>query len=151
MKKLLKEYRNLVVVIILVIVITFITGFSQKRASIADQQSCSKKAEEIFFKNQEGSISWFKGSEYINHFSKKLNKCFVVIKGGNISVEYMSVLYDVYENKELGNVHTLSNVIVSCGLSIKGKYKECGDFLKENRGMFGITEFNNLTKFYMED
>ena len=154
MKTFIKQNWFKVVVLIILLILAIFSIFylpKTKQIDIRNQENCSKKAEEIFSKNQNGAIAWFQGSDYINHFNKKINKCFVIISGGTQNVEYMSVLYDAYENKELGNVHTLSDVVTSCGLYISDTYKECGNILKDKSGFSAINEFNNLTKFYMEN
>lgn len=139
-------------IIIIVLGIYYLTFISKNNnGTIISQQNCSKKAEEFYLKNKDSNIAWLSGSDYINHFNNKMGKCFVLIKGGNLNIEYHSALYDPYENKELGSVHTLMDTNVGCGLQIGDTYKECGNFLKEKSNFSAITEFNNLTKVYMEN
>lgn len=157
MKKTIKENKLTFAVIIIIILVVFIISLLSKRneSSVVDQQNCSKKAEEVYLKNKDSNIAWFSGSDYTNHFNKKMGKCFVLIKGGNLTIEYHSALYDAYENKELGGVHTLMDVAIACGLQIGDTYEACKsttkELFKDNTNFIAIEEFNNLTKVYMEN
>jgi len=153
MVKFIKENKLTIAIIVIIILAIFIVSLLTKKdgSSIIEQQNCSKKAEEVYLKNKDSNIAWLSGSDYTNHFNKKMGKCFVLIKGGNLNIEYHSVLYDAYENKELGGVHTLMDIAVVCGLQVGDTYEACKSTLKE-KGMFSaVAEFDNLTKFYMEN
>ena len=93
--------KTIFVVVVIVLVSYFIFFLPKlKQIEIVNQQNCSKKAEEFYLKNKDSNIAWLNGSYYTNHFNKDMNKCFVIIKGGNLNTEYHSALYDIYENKE---------------------------------------------------
>lgn len=153
MKKFIKEnkFRLSIIVIVALVIFNIVLLSKNNVSNIADQKDCSQKAEEVYLKNKDSNIAWFSGSDYTNHFNKKMGKCFVLIKGGNLNIEYHSVLYDAYENKELGGVHTLMDIAGLCGLQVGNSYKGCESVMKEKGSFTAVEEFNNLTKFYMEN
>lgn len=127
------------------------SSLKEKQMDIVNQQNCSKKAEEVFQKNKNGYIAWLSGSDYVNHFNKKINKCFVIIEGGARDVEYVSVLYDAYENKVLSTWHTLMDMAINCGLWVGDTYKICENNQKEHAATQAYAEYKNLIKGYMEN
>lgn len=153
MKKFIKENKLTLAIAVIFILIIFIISLLSKKevSSISDQQNCSKKSEEVYLKNKESNIAWLSGNDYTNHFNKRMGKCFVLISGGNQNIEYHSALYDAYENKELGGVHTTMDIAGICGLQIGDTYESCKSTFKEKGSFSAIREFNNLIKFYMED
>ena len=107
-------------------------------ASIKDeyelQERCGKRAEEVFKREFGNGISNTKDSQsmsgYENHFNKKLNKCFVLLRttifthktkkeGATTSSDI--VLYDINENKQYGTFFKTRNddKTVICSVSEK--------------------------------
>ena len=116
--------RNLIrvqFVIVVIAIISLLVSVSNSFAASAKedyelQERCGKRAEE-FFKREYGSgISHTEGgysmSGYINHYNKKLNKCFFLLtlsdspyKGKNKSFSTTIELFDINEQNEYGNFY----------------------------------------------
>lgn len=83
------------------------------------QERCGKRAEEKF-KEAYGKAGFQTDGvlvNYINHYNKKLNKCFVLVTGTNIPTggnEKLGIgtdktLWDINENKPYGSFYKFSN------------------------------------------
>lgn len=145
---------------IIIGIITIILGFyftfslpRIKQTEITNQQNCSKKAEEIFkeymvkagdYEREYNSTNY----NYENHYSSKLNGCFVLI-ANNTENYYRATLFNAYENKELGGIYSIMQIAGICGLQIGGSYEVCKNVEKEGKLFEAKEEFDNLAKFYM--
>lgn len=139
-------------VIIIVLGIYYLTFISKNNNGIIiSQKSCSEKASEVFTNNTDEYERTYQNYTYTNHFSEKTGKCFVLITGGDLATEYHAVLYNAFDNKELGGVHTAMKMPGLCGLEINGSYKTCEHFGKEGYVTEAVNEFNDLAKVYMEN
>jgi len=141
-----------ILIILLIIGIFYISSsLKTKQVNISSQENCSKKSEDLYLKNKDGVRAWLLSSDYTNHYNNKMNKCFVVISGGNKNTEYHSEIYDAYENTLLGSVHTNMDIASSCGLKNGNIYASCKSTSKEKGSFSAITEFENLIKPLMEN
>ena len=78
------------------------------------QERCGKRAEELFKRDYGNGVSNTKDGQaitgYRNHYSTKLNKCFVLLtttdmpyKDKQKALSILMVLYDINENREYGS------------------------------------------------
>ncbi|MCX6743816.1 MAG: hypothetical protein NT116_06330 [Candidatus Parcubacteria bacterium] len=121
-------------IISLLLGIVIISGCSN--SSMASQEKCSTQAK-IFFDNYKKSPV-IEDYSYQNHFSNKLDKCYVLIHGSGTSGE-SSQLWDAYENKVVAECEYYAGSIQMnfCGYS-------------GSSDKYDIEKFNNFIKQYME-
>lgn len=116
------------------------------------QERCGKHAADYFRRNFGNGVSKIKGgqqeTDFSNHFSKKLNKCFIQITTNNVRYKNKNPevvtsfdirVLDLNENREYGryvNVYQQEKP-AHCGV----EEKRCNDIL----------EWEALIKPYMED
>jgi hypothetical protein len=82
------------------------------------EERCGKRADEVFrreYETKEEKDSLF---NYRNHYNPRLNKCFFLeISTSMIGRHTMATMYrlfDLNENKELGNFYKASDGVMSC-------------------------------------
>ena len=88
------------------------------------QERCGKRSDERFRTEYGNGISadkdWNTMFGYVNHYNKKLNKCFILITGTSYptdkkgNVIRMKNLYDINENKEYASFVTVKEKITDC-------------------------------------
>jgi hypothetical protein len=129
-------FKITVAVAILIVALSvgyYFSIYVPQRNNLVLQEDCSKRANEIFMKNTGEYAKTYQGYTYTNHYNKKMSKCFVLIYGGDWTTEYHATMYNAYDNKELGGIHTAGKFAGLCGLEINGSYKACEDVNKEGR------------------
>lgn len=145
------------ITLLLLFVAFMLSGCSNSSSTnIVAQEKCSKSAKDFFssYMDKQGDYDkeYRKNSyNFTNHYDQKLNKCFVLITDDNQPYEFHKILYDIYENKEWGGVHTAGQIAGLCGVKIGDSYKTCEHVMKDNSALTSIEEFNNLVKQYMEE
>ncbi len=107
MDKFIKENWFKLSVVIIIAAVGSLVAYNYirtltKKEDLELQAMCAKKAELFFEKNgylQQGSQGDF--YQYTCHYNKKLNKCFISIRGALLGGQVGNAfyLYDVYENK----------------------------------------------------
>lgn len=138
---------------ILLYLFIFVCPFNLYAGSVKEdyelQERCGKRAEEVFKKEfgtgSSKNINDIKLSKYINHYNKKLMKCFIqVTESGITKTENIKIfitvkhLYDVNENKQYGTF--IKNDVV--------KKPTCEVLEKKCNSE---AEWDALVKPYMED
>lgn len=143
--------------IIIIIFVSYLIFYlpKAKQTGMLNQQNCSQQADAVFkaYMIKMGDYEREYNSNhysYENHYNSQINGCFVLITN-NTENDYSSVLYNAYENKELGGVYTAMNIAGLCGLHIGNSYKECQSVRKEGMATIAEGEFYDLGKFYMEN
>jgi len=111
------------------------------------QEKCRKSASEFFATHfGSGNTNDDYGrtiDTYMNHYNKKLNKCFILIdekvypKDQLIHMTESRILFDANENKEYGSAGTMNDGSFYCDML----NKEC----------CSINEWNTLLEPYMEE
>lgn len=124
---------------------------SSHNGGVGSKENCSKQANEVFVKNTDEYERTYQNYNYTNHWNEKMGECFVLITGGDLATEYHATLYNAYDNKDLGGIHTAGKIAGLCGLEVGGSYKTCEHFGKEGYVMQAREEFDNLAKVYMEN
>ncbi|MHB8137759.1 MAG: hypothetical protein ACYDGO_05145 [Smithellaceae bacterium] len=117
------------VMLLSVLVVLFIVAGCKdnKEVDYQLQEQCKKNSEEFFKKSYDKIYSGF----YINHYNKKLNKCFMVLYN---PITNRNILYDV-------NKSNLHGLFTRDGVSCYVYEKKCKT----------EEEWNNLIKPYMEE
>ena len=121
--------RTLFLSILIVFFTTSLVGCNNKKDDYELQDKCKKSSEELF--NREWKN--IEHSSYQNHYNKKLNKCFIVVKHFDANEVY---LYDVNENNIYGGFQKYENSTKCYVLEKKCNSEE---------------EWDKLVKPYMED
>jgi hypothetical protein len=140
MNKLKLKYKFMVKhlkILTLLILVILLGGCSYQgtKTNLELQDNCSIKAKDFYTGYIEDNGYDQNNTNYVNHYNKKLNKCFIIVTNEG-DLGFHKVLYDVYENKEWGGIHAEGTVIGLCGVQDKTcKSRE---------------EFNNLVMQYME-
>lgn len=102
-------------------------------SNLTNQDKCSDKAKEFFSTNKVGSLD-----SYVNHYSRKLDKCYVLTKHFSVGGE-KDELWNAYENK----------IIASCDSGYDGINKFC-DYNGTNE-KYDIEKFNLFIRQYIEE
>ena len=111
---------------------------------------CSKKAELFFEKNgypQQGSQGNF--YQYTCHHNKKLNKCFISIRGALLGEQVGNAfyLYDVYENKMYADYYKATES--ESGVKFEDMSPQSCSLLE--RPCHSKEEYDAFIKQYMEE
>ena len=82
---------------------------------------------------------------FTNHYNEKLNKCFVILER-DLSTENYLVLYNAYENTQIGELREFltdtSHNVAMCEVNdLNDNMVQCKDY----------DGFKQLTKIYMQD
>jgi hypothetical protein len=115
------------------------------------EERCGKRAAERF-KEGYGKGSWSDKdtsytANYINHYNRKLNKCFVLLIGvtirkndkENLGTGTDKTLWDINENKQYGIFFKFSNMSEPTTCEVLGKF------------CYSETEWDSLVNPYMEE
>lgn len=128
---------------------TIIIGEKPEKVAIKSdfdlQAKCAKASEDFFERNKRASYSF---EDYTNHYNKKLNKCFILVRGGNLGKDIVikdKYLTEVLENKDIADWgYTLaketSKVQEDCKFPDKADRCSCSE-----------SEFDSFVKPYMEE
>ncbi|MFH1534141.1 MAG: hypothetical protein ABID64_04385 [Nitrospirota bacterium] len=140
--------------LLLLFITLMLNGCSTLSSSnLESQEKCSKSAKGFFSNYMENYGMEYTGNSYsfTNHYSQNLNKCFILITNDNEPYEFHEILYDVYENKEYGGIHTADQISGICGLGLGDSYKACEHLGEDNSAVHAKEEFNDMVKQYMEN
>jgi len=142
--------NNKQILVSLIILILFLAGCSNLAKTNVDnlamQEKCAKAAKDFFadyMNNQDDyTKEYLKNNfSFTNHYNTRLNKCLVIITDNEGDLGFHEVLYDAYENKEWGGIHTAGTTGGLCSIWIENKQQFCKN----------ESEFNDLIKKYMEE
>lgn len=122
------------------------TQDDERKVDYQLQESCGKISRELFTEKYGNGLLQMDNQNiivsYKNHYNKKLNKCFILVKSETIVkreiIKTLITLGDLNENKEYGRLQfTKENQLVGCALLEQGCKSE--------------SEWNLLIKPYMEE
>ena len=118
------------------------------------QGKCSNEAKAWFNQN------WSRDKDtlllhFVNHYNKKLNKCFIVVEHHRKNLHLTDgswvndiVLYDVQENNEYGRVREDHEVILNPEYHVDERTDDCSVSGKKCKS---IDEFNQFSFGYLND
>lgn len=134
--------------LLFVTVILLVLASCSNSVDIVAQEKCSESSKGFFsdYEQDYGKDTFF----FTNHYNQKLNKCFILITEDNSPYDFHRILFDVYENKEWGGVHTAGQMAGLCGVKEGDSYKTCEHLAKDGGAMDSIKEFDDMIKQYME-
>ena len=127
----MKSVHQLILLSSLVILIIVGGCSDNRKIDYQLQEQCGKQCKEWFIREYDGT-----GYSYVNHYNKKLNRCFIFVFGysGDVLNE---VIFDINDNTKIGGVSVFPNGGVFCSVL---------DKVCKSRG-----EWKKLIKHYMEE
>lgn len=123
----MKLLQNVILLSVLVVLFIVVGCKDNKEADHQLQEQCKKSSEEFFKKSYDKIYSGF----YVNHYNKKLNKCFMVLYN---PITNRKIFYDV-------NKSNLHGLFTRDGVSCYVYEKKCKT----------EEEWDNLMKPFMEE
>lgn len=116
------------------------------------QERCGKRAEEFFKKKYGNGVTKIKGgqqeTEYINHYNKNLNKCFIKLTTSNVL--YKQQRPEVVTSFEILVLDINTNIEYARFINIYQKERPALCKVEE-RTCRDLEEWEKLTKIYMEN
>ena len=141
--KKIKVTAAIIVIIIAIIIVYFLVIFQlqiQQKSNLPIlQNKCSVQAKN-FTNNMQGIISNIKYT-YANHYSVRLNGCYVLIHGtGVANIGVSDKLIDVYNNKIIADCESYADTpeLNSC-------------VYNGSSTVYSISDFNDFIKSYMQN
>ena len=120
------------------------------KEDLALQETCSKKAKFFFEESgypQQGNQSDF--YQYTCHYNKKLNKCFISIRGALLGgpIGNAFYLYDTYENKMYADYYKTTEI--KSGVKLEDTPPQSCSLL--DRPCHSKEEYDTFIKPYIEE
>lgn len=133
----------IIIFIILIITIYYLVVFQlqiqQKSNLTILQNKCSVQAK-IFIDNIQGNISNMKYN-YANHYSIRLNGCYVLIHGTGVAyIGSSDKLIDVYNNKTVADCESFAD---------SPQLNSC--IYNGSSTVYNVNDFNDFIKSYMQN